>query len=87
MQVYRRMDIGTAKPTLEDRAKVVHHCLDLVDPSEMFTVSDYQANARHAVSEIHAGGSRALVVAGTGLYLTALIDDLQFPGQWPDIRA
>ncbi len=87
MQVYRRMDIGTAKPTLEDRARVVHHGLDLVDPSEMFTVSDFQAHARQAVSEIHASGSRALVVAGTGLYLTALIDDLQFPGQWPDVRA
>ncbi len=87
MQVYRRMDIGTAKPTMEERARVVHHGLDLVDPSEVFTVSDYQANARQAVSEIHAGGARALVVAGTGLYLTALIDDLQFPGQWPDVRA
>lgn len=87
MQVYRRMDIGTAKPTAEDQAKVVHSCLDLVDPSEIFTVSDYQTSARKAVSEIHAGESRALVVAGTGLYLTALIDDLHFPGQWPDVRA
>lgn len=87
MQVYRRMDIGTAKPTSDDRARIIHHGLDLVDPSEAFTVSEYQTNARQAVSDINAAGARALVVAGTGLYLTALIDDLHFPGQWPDVRA
>ncbi|MHB1130509.1 MAG: tRNA (adenosine(37)-N6)-dimethylallyltransferase MiaA, partial [Ilumatobacteraceae bacterium] len=87
MQVYRRMDIGTAKPTPEDQARVVHHGLDLVDPGERFTVSDYQTYARLAVANIHASGARALVVAGTGLYLTALIDDLNFPGEWPHVRA
>lgn len=87
MQVYRRMDIGTAKPTPDDQARVVHHGLDLVDPGERFTVSDYQTYARAAVAKIHASGARALVVAGTGLYLTALIDDLNFPGEWPHVRA
>lgn len=87
MQVYRRMDIGTAKPTPDDQARVVHHGLDLVDPGGRFTVSDYQTYARAAVAKIHAGGARALVVAGTGLYLTALIDDLNFPGEWPQVRA
>lgn len=87
MQVYRRMDIGTAKPTIEDQRQVAHHGLDLVNPSERFTVSEYQIYARATIDQIHASGARALVVAGTGLYLTALIDDLNFPGEWPDVRA
>ena len=86
MQVYKRMDIGTAKPTLEDQQKIVHHCIDLVEPSARFTVSDYQIAARAAVADIHAREKNALVVAGTGLYLTSLIDDLAFPGEWPEIR-
>ena len=86
MQVYKRMDIGTAKPTLEDQQKIVHHCIDLVEPSARFTVSDYQIAARAAVADIHARDKNALVVAGTGLYLTSLIDDLSFPGEWPEIR-
>lgn len=87
MQVYKGMDIGTAKPTSKDQARVTHHGLDLVEPGERFTVSEYQTYARAAVAQIHASGARALVVAGTGLYLTALIDDLKFPGEWPDVRA
>ena len=86
MQVYKRMDIGTAKPTLEDQQKIVHHCIDLVEPSARFTVSDYQIAARAAVANIHSRDKNALVVAGTGLYLTSLIDDLSFPGEWPEIR-
>lgn len=87
MQVYRGMDIGTAKPTVEDRAAVVHHGLDLVGPADRFTVADYQAAARGAIAAVNGAGRRALVVAGTGLYLTALIDDLQFPGEYPQVRA
>jgi tRNA dimethylallyltransferase len=87
MQVYKRMDIGTAKPTTEDQQLVPHHCIDLVAPSARFTVSDYQKDARAAVAKIHEGGANALVVAGTGLYLTSLIDELSFPGEWPAVRA
>jgi len=87
MQVYKRMDIGTAKPTTEDRQLVQHHCIDLVAPSARFTVSDYQKDARAAVAKIHETGANALVVAGTGLYLTSLIDELSFPGEWPAVRA
>jgi len=86
MQVYKRMDIGTAKPTVEDQAQVPHHCIDMVAPSERFTVSDYQVKARAAVADITGRGKNALVVAGTGLYLTSLIDELSFPGEWPEIR-
>ena len=87
MQVYKRMDIGTAKPTTEDQQLVQHHCIDLVAPSARFTVSDYQKDARAAVAKIHEAGANALVVAGTGLYLTSLIDELSFPGEWPAVRA
>jgi tRNA dimethylallyltransferase len=86
MQVYKRMDIGTAKPTAQDQAQVPHHCIDMVAPSERFTVSDYQVKARVAVADITDRGKNALVVAGTGLYLTSLIDELSFPGEWPEIR-
>lgn len=87
MQVYRRMDIGTAKPTASDRAAVPHHCLDLVDPSERFTATEFQREANKALDEISARGHRAIIVGGTGLYLTALVDELTFPGEWPEIRA
>lgn len=87
MQVYRGMDIGTAKPTRADRAAVAHHCIDLVAPSERFTVAEFKVHAARARAEIAAAGAHALFVAGTGLYLTAVIDNLQLPGEWPEVRA
>ena len=87
MQVYRGMDIGTAKPSRADRAAVPHHCIDLVEPTERFTVTQYKAAASAALDAIAAAGDRAVLVAGTGLYLTAVIDDLTPPGEWPDVRA
>ncbi|MGA1321361.1 MAG: tRNA (adenosine(37)-N6)-dimethylallyltransferase MiaA [Ilumatobacteraceae bacterium] len=86
MQVYRGMDIGTAKPTTADRAVVPHHCIDIADPSERFSVAEFQRHASVARAEIAAAGKSALLVAGTGLYLTALIDDLSLPGEWPAVR-
>jgi len=86
MQVYRGMDIGTAKPTAADRAAVPHHCLDLVGPDARFTVADFKTHAAAARTAIAAAGADALFVAGTGLYLTAVIDDLQLPGECPEIR-
>ena len=87
MQVYGEMNIGTAKPTVSDQELVPHHCIDLVEPSERFTVTQFQLTARNALSEIVSAGRHALLVAGTGLYLTATIDNLVFPGEWPEIRA
>ena len=87
MQVYRGMDIGTAKPTAADRASVPHHCIDLVNPDERFSVAEYKQHAALARSAIAAADAHAVFVAGTGLYLTAVIDDLQLPGEWPAVRA
>jgi tRNA dimethylallyltransferase len=87
MQVYRGMDIGTAKPTVEDRAAVPHHCLDLAEPSDDFAVPRFVAAAGDALAGIDARGARALLVAGTGLYLRALTDPMEIPGQWPTVRA
>src|SRR5262245_26946512 len=84
MQVYRGMDIGTAKPSAADRAAVRHHGIDLVDPSVDFTVADYRRSYDEALATITG---RPLLVAGTGLYLTAVIDRLDVPGVWPQIRA
>jgi len=87
MQVYRGMDIGTDKPTPDAQATVPHHLLDLVDPSEEFSVAEFQGAARAAIADIEARGKRALLVGGTGLYLQAIIDNLEIPGQWPQRRA
>ena len=87
MQVYRGMDIGTAKPTPAERAEVPHHLLDLVDPAEDFSLARFQAAARSALASIEARGHRAVLVGGTGLYVRAVVDDLQLPGSFPDARA
>jgi tRNA dimethylallyltransferase len=87
MQVYRGMDIGTATPSAAERAAVRHHLLDLADPSEPFSVAEWRAAADGALDDIAARGGRALLVGGTGLYLRALVDDLELPGRWPEVRA
>ena len=87
MQVYRDMNIGTAKPTKQDQALVPHHCIDLVDSHERFTVAEFKKSATDALATIDKLNGRALLVAGTGLYLTAVIDELVLPGEFLDIRA
>lgn len=87
MCVYRHMDIGTAKPTADERRAVPHHLLDLVDPDEEFTVGRFQRLARAAIGTIEARGGRALLVGGTGLYHRAVIDELHIPGRWPQVAA
>jgi tRNA dimethylallyltransferase len=87
MQVYRGMDVGTAKPSPAERAEVPHHLLDVVDPWEAYSVARYQADARAAIAGIEARGHRALLVGGTGLYLRAVVDALEVPGEWPSVRA
>ena len=71
------MDVGTAKPTAADRARVRHHCIDLVDPGEPYDAARYQRDARAALADIAARGRTAYVVGGTGLYVRALLDGLR----------
>ena len=83
MQVYRGMDIGTAKPTAADRAAVRHHLVDVADPCEDWSVARTQALARAAIADIEARGRRALLVGGTGLYVRAVVDGLALPRRGP----
>jgi len=78
-QIYRHMDIGTAKPTPADRAAVPHHLLDLVAPDETFTVAQYQRHAYQAIGAIHARGRLPLLVGGTGQYITAVLEGWSIP--------
>ena len=87
MQVYRGMDIGTAKPTAAERAEVPHHLIDLLDPWEEGTVAWYQREVQGVLAEIEARGRRGLLVGGTALYVQAVVDGLEIPGRFPDARA
>ncbi len=87
MQVYRRMDIGTAKPTRAEQAEVRHHVLDLVEPWEPFDLAQFQAAVAAALADIATRGRRAVLVGGTGLYLRAVVDALEIPGQYPEVAA
>lgn len=86
MQVYRGMDIGTAKPPTADRAEVPHHLIDVADPCHEYSVAEFLGDARHALVDIARRGAVAIVVGGTGLYLQALVDDFDIPGRYPDVR-
>jgi tRNA dimethylallyltransferase len=87
MQVYQGMDIGTAKPSAAERLQVRHHLLDLVPASAEFGVAQFQVSYAAALRDIEGSSNCALLVGGTGLYHRAVIDDLNLPGEWPDVRA
>ena len=87
MQVYRGMDIGTAKATKEEQARVPHHLVDVLDHSEECSVSWFKAQARSAAEGLTGRGNVPVYVGGTGLYHRAVIDDLDIPGQWPEVLA
>jgi tRNA dimethylallyltransferase len=87
MLVYRGMDVGTAKPSTSERRGVPHHLIDVAEPSEPFSVARYQELALEAVADIEARGRRPLLVGGSGLYLRAVVDDLEIPGTDPATRA
>jgi tRNA dimethylallyltransferase len=88
-QVYRKMDIGTAKPTPAERAAVPHHLLDVIDPNDDFSLAAYQEQAMTAIAEITARGKLPLLVGGTGQYLAAVLEGWQIPRvpPQPDLRA
>jgi tRNA dimethylallyltransferase len=86
MQFYRGMDIGTAKMTVAERQGVAHHLLDILDVTEEASVSAYQQRARDAIDAIHNRGRRAILAGGSGLYVRAALDAIEFPGTDPALR-
>jgi tRNA dimethylallyltransferase len=87
MQIYKGMDIGTAKLPVSERAGIPHHMLDVLEVNQDSTVAWYQEQARAAISDIHARGKDAIVVGGTGLYIKSILDELNFPDTDPVVRA
>jgi tRNA dimethylallyltransferase len=87
MLVYRGMDIGTAKPGLEERGGIPHHLIDILDIDQTATVADFQRLAREAITSCHDRGVVPIVVGGSALYLRAIIDEFAFPGTDPAVRA
>ena len=87
MQVYEGMDIGTAKLSLPERGDIPHHLLDVLTVRQDSTVAWYQDAARTAIDHIHQRGKDAIIVGGTGLYIKAIVDDLNFPDTDPVIRS
>lgn len=87
MQVYRGMDIGTAKASAADQAEVPHHGLDLVEPWQDFTLTQFQTAVNAAIDDVARRNKRALLVGGTGLYLRSVIDALTIPPRFPEVLA
>ena len=87
MQFYRGMDIGTAKVPLEERRGIPHHLIDHLDIHEDASVAEFQAQCQAVIEDIHARGRRAVLVGGSGLYVRAAVDVLEFPPTDPAVRA
>ena len=86
MQLYRGMDIGTAKLTVSEREEIPHHLLDILDVSEDANVASYQQLARTKIDELQTAGKNVIIVGGTGLYIKAIIDELNFPDRDIQVR-
>lgn len=86
MTVYRGMDVGTAKPSSAQRRLVPHHLVDVASPTKQFSVAAFQRMARDGIAGIRSRGVTPLLVGGSGLYLRAVVDDLEFPGTVPSVR-
>ena len=87
MLLYRGMDIGTAKPPIAERRGVPHHLIDVLDVTETSTVADFQRLARNAIADCRSRGVVPIVVGGSALYVRAIVDDFEFPGTDPAVRA
>ena len=88
-QIYRLMDVATAKPTPQERALLPHHLIDVVWPDQAYTLAEFQRDATAAIADIHARGRMPLLVGGTGLYVRAVVDGLAIPevAPRPELRA
>lgn len=87
MLVYRGMDVGTAKPDIEERAGVKHHLLDIMDVTATASVAEFQQLARAAIADCRRRGVVPVLVGGSALYIRAIVDEFDFPGTDPDLRA
>ena len=87
MLVYRGMDIGTAKPSELERAEIRHHMIDLFEITQTTTVAEFQRHARMAIADCRARNVIPIVVGGSALYVRAIVDDFEFPGTNPEVRA
>lgn len=87
MQLYRGMDIGTAKLPVEERRGIRHHLLDVLEPTDEASVAKYQTDARRLIRQIHSAGHVPIMVGGSGLYVSSVIHDFQFPARDPAVRA
>ncbi len=87
MQFYRGMDIGTAKLPVDERRGIAHHLIDILDVTEEANVQDFQARARAAIADTRGRGLRPILVGGSGLYVRAAVDHMEFPGTDPQLRA
>ena len=86
MQLYRGMDIGTAKLSVNERRGIPHHLIDILSVNEEFSVAAYQQRARTIIDQLINAGKNAVVVGGTGLYVKAILDELNFPETDPEVR-
>jgi len=87
MQLYRGMNVGTAKLSVDERRGIPHHLLDVLDPTDEASVADYQTDARAAIEEIERRRAVPILVGGSGLYVSSVIHDFRFPGTDPGVRA
>lgn len=86
MQIYRGMDVGTAKPTSEQRARVRHHLIDLADPAETYSAAEFQREGRRVLAGLAERDVPVLIVGGSGLHFRALVDPFRFPPHDPAVR-
>ena len=86
MQIYKDMDIGTAKPTPEERAQAVHHLVDFVSPDQRYSVADFKKDATEKIEDILSRGKLPIIVGGTGLYVNSLIHNIEYKEEITDIE-
>ena len=86
MQIYKGLDIGTAKVTEEEKQGVVHHIIDICNPNEKFSVADFKELCYHKIDEILSKGKKVIIVGGTGLYVSAVVEDMNFENEDIDVE-
>ena len=87
MQIYKHLTVGTAKPLMQEMQGVPHHLIDFLEPSESFSVADYVQIARQQIEQVHQRGHLPVLVGGTGLYISSLVDNIQFSQEDGDTAA